>query len=182
MSNKQARMSLWIDHIVTSWAGQYARPLLMFSLLTIALWLASAAQAQTMPVTDDDVAAIAERMYCPICENEPLDDCRAQTCIEWKQEIREQLEAGRTPDQIINDFVSRYGQHVVGVPTDPTLIFLSFIIPFIGTVVIVAAGVLTFWRWRRNNKPYTATVTTANTSPNAPQDAYRSQVERDLLS
>lgn len=149
-------------------------------LLTVLLITTAAAVAQDAPIiTENDVAAVAERMYCPICENEPLDDCRAQTCVQWREEIREQLAAGQSPEQIIDGFIERYGQKVVGVPQDSFLRNLSIVPIWVGAAIALLAGLGTFWRWRRSAQP----IATADSGPNVAattNDAYRSQLERDL--
>ena len=82
--------------------------------------------AQSDIITQDDVDEVASRMFCPICENEPLDQCYNPTCIQWKSEIRDLLAEGYSNDEVITSFVDRYGQHVVGVPQDPCIATLVF--------------------------------------------------------
>ncbi|MBZ0290631.1 MAG: cytochrome c-type biogenesis protein CcmH, partial [Anaerolineae bacterium] len=92
-------------------------------------------------VTADDVNAIARKMYCPVCENIPLDVCPTTACAQWRDEIRSELEAGRTETEIVNAFVARYGDRVVGTPQDPLLRNLSLVTPWlIGIVVVASAG------------------------------------------
>ncbi len=38
------------------------------------------ALAQGQPPTDDEVNRIAKQLYCPVCENTPLDVCPTQAC------------------------------------------------------------------------------------------------------
>lgn len=106
--------------------------------------------AQTQGATDDDVARVAEQMYCPVCENIPLDDCGTSACARWREEIRTQLNEGMSDQEIIDGFVERYGQHVVGIPQDPVLRSLSLVTPWIGMAIIIVLGVFTFLRWRAN--------------------------------
>ncbi len=152
---------------------------LLASLVLLAVMVVLTQAQDTPIITEDDVAAVAERMYCPICENEPLDDCRAQTCVQWREEIRDQLAAGQSADDIINGFIARYGQKVVGVPQDDFLRSLSFLPIWIGVAVALLAALLTFWRWRRNAQPLTADSSGQAIAGEA-QDTYRSQLERDL--
>lgn len=139
--------------------------------------IAGIAGAQTRVITADDVHRVAERMYCPVCENIPLDDCGTTTCMEWKREIEIMLRDGWTSDDIVNDFVARYGQHVVGVPRDPTLRALSLVTPML---LVLGAG---FFAWRavhgwqkRKDAPVLLDTLPA---PNADK-GYREQLERDL--
>ena len=79
-------------------------------LLLIALTSVALAQNGTPPaptpaarqqVTADDVNRIAKQMYCPVCENEPLDACRTAACQQWRAQIGQMLSEGpdRTADQ-----------------------------------------------------------------------------------
>ena len=90
-------------------------------MLLVLLAFTALAQAQDGGVTDNDVIRVAERMYCPVCENIPLDDCETTACVEWKAEIRAQLAEGRSDEAVIDSFVARFGDNVVGVPQDPVL-------------------------------------------------------------
>jgi len=87
--------------------------------------VAGAQDAPVTTVTDDQVNAIANKLYCPVCENITLDTCGTAACADWRYEIRLQLESGMTEEQIVEDFVRRFGDRVVGTPMDPLLRALS---------------------------------------------------------
>lgn len=157
-----------------------AAPLLMGLLLAVLLLAAVPALAQNAPVTDDDVNAIAKRLYCPVCENIPLDTCNTPACVQWRGEIRTQLEQGSTPEQVVTDFVQRFGERVVGTPQDPMLRALSLVTPWIlAAIALVVAGI-TFNRWRKRAAaaPAVPPVPTAATG----DDDYRSRLEADLMA
>ena len=109
-------------------------------------------RAQDGGATDNDVIRVAERMYCPVCENIPLDDCETIACVEWKAEIRAQLAAGRSDQEVIDSFVARFGDNVVGVPQDPVLRALTIIMPLLATALAVGVGVFTFRRFGAQEK------------------------------
>lgn len=135
--------------------------------------------AAAQDITDDDVNAIAGRLYCPVCENIPLDVCGTQACADWRSEIRVQLEQGRTAQQVIDDFVARYGERVVGTPQDPVLRALSLITPWvIGALALVFAAI-TFRRWRGSSRLMTAPEITPKIGGTDAE--YRARLERDLL-
>jgi len=131
-------------------------------------------------ITEEQMLEIASRMYCPICENEPLDECRNATCLQWKDEIRRLLREGYTEEEIISSFVDRYGQHVVGIPRDPTLRTLSFIAPVIGTLLAFVVAGYIFWQWQsqQQRKPKVEPEDTSQQSNVS--DEYRALIERDL--
>jgi cytochrome c-type biogenesis protein CcmH len=142
------------------------------------LW-ASAAMGQAVPpiITEDDVSRVAEKMYCPVCENIPLDDCGTATCVAWKNEIAQMLARGMSSEAIISDFVARYGEKVVGVPQDPVLRALSWAVPALAIVVAVVAALRLVRRWQQ---PADAPAA-AESGAALPADAsYRDRLERDL--
>jgi cytochrome c-type biogenesis protein CcmH len=144
--------------------------------VAVLLVISTVALAQETTVTDDDVNAVAKRLYCPVCENIPLDTCPTEACIRWREEIRVQLENGSTPDQVVADFVARFGERTIGTPLDPTLRALSLVTPFVLAGLALIVGILTFSRWRRRPKP----APSAPTLPAADADNYRALLERDL--
>ena len=113
--------------------------------LVAALALAGGASAQEGPggnVTDDEVNAIASDLYCPICENVPLDVCPTQACADWRDEIRALLEAGSAKADVEDYFVERYGVRVLGEPPRSGFTALVWILPVVG----LAVGALVFGR------------------------------------
>jgi cytochrome c-type biogenesis protein CcmH len=153
--------------------------------MLVLLVLASPSYAQDTGITDDDVNAIAKRMYCPVCENIPLDVCPTAACAQWRGEIRTQLEAGRTPEQIIQDFVQRFGERVIGTPQDPTLRALSLVTPWLIGIVAVGVALLTLarWRGRQQSGPQAALAgMPAASETSLSDDDYRARIERDLMA
>lgn len=147
--------------------------------------LAASALAQDQPapqptrvVTADMVNAIARGLYCPVCPNERLDTCQTEACFRWREDIRRQLEQGRTESEIVADFVRRYGERAVGTPLDPTLRAFSVLTPYVLALIALALGVYTFLRWRARRPAVPAQPPPAPISGD--DDAYRRQLERDL--
>ena len=157
---------------------------LLFTLLMVLMGMSLPAIAQDNPISDNDVLAVAEKMYCPVCENIPLDECQTITCIEWKEEIRIQLSEGQTEEQVINSFIDRFGDHVVGTPQDPVLRTLTIVIPIITGILTIIAGVYTFTRFGKNQKlkMENETIDAPSVGNDKSDDDYRQQLERDLLA
>lgn len=149
----------------------------LWLILLIGLLAALPALAQQAEeVSMDDINRIARQLYCPVCENIPLEVCGTAACDDWRYEIRLQLESGLTDQQIIDDFVARFGDRVVGTPQDPFLRALSLVTPW---VLVVVAGffVVRFvlqQRARRRTEPVAAASAPEET------DHYRSLLEKDL--
>lgn len=96
--------------------------------------------AQNDYPTDDQVNAIAKDLYCPVCENIPLDVCPTQACAQWRALIKEKMIAGWSKDEIKQYFVDQYGDRVLAQPPARGLNLLVYILPpvvFIGGIVVV---------------------------------------------
>jgi hypothetical protein len=59
---------------------------------------------------------VAKDMFCPVCENTPLDTCPTAACQDWRDEIRAQLALGKSDAEIQQYFVDRYGPSVLSAP------------------------------------------------------------------
>lgn len=99
--------------------------------------------------SDNEVNAIAKNMYCPVCENIPLDMCGTQACIQWRQQIKDKLELGWTEDEIYDYFVLQYGDRVLAEPPRRGLNWLIYILPplaFVAGAYMLYRG---FLSWRK---------------------------------
>ncbi len=96
------------------------------------------ALAQQPTPSDNDVNRVAKQLYCPVCENTPLDVCPTQACEEWRELIRLKLSEGWSDEQIKDYFALQYGDRVLAEPPRKGLNWLVYILP----VVFFAAGVV----------------------------------------
>ncbi len=127
-------------------------------LVSVALFAVTLVQAQDDFPTDDDVNAIAKKLYCPVCPNTPLDVCETKACQDWREDIKMQLTDGWTEEEILTYFVERYGERVLAEPERRGFTSLVWILPVIalllGLVIVVQA--LRNWKAARQALPDTA--------------------------
>jgi cytochrome c-type biogenesis protein CcmH len=158
----------------------------LLALVVAGLVLALPAAAQE-PVTDDDVNEVAKELFCPVCENTPLDTCPTQACIDWREEIRVQLVAGRTEEEIQQYFVDRYGARVLSSPPREGFNLIVWLLP----VALVLVGIVFFARYlgglraQRAPAPVDRTFSVAQGGaqvppPAASEDDYVSRIEKEL--
>lgn len=118
---------------------------LFLTLLAALLMSIPAAIAQGPTPTDDEVNQIAKKLYCPVCENTPLDVCPTEACRQWREQIREMLIEGKTEEEIIDYFAVTYGERAAGDPRNKLEAYLvPAVLILLGTVVLVSA--LRMWR------------------------------------
>lgn len=99
--------------------------------------LVSPVYAQQPTPSDDQVNALAREIYCPVCENTPLDVCPTKACAQWRELIREKLAQGWTEQQIKNYFAAQYGDRVLAEPPTMGSNPLLYLLPS-GFLLIVA--------------------------------------------
>lgn len=157
-------------------------PSLFLLLLTISLLFAPAAMAQEGDPgapTDDEVNAIAKQLYCPVCENIPLDVCGTQACAQWRELIREKLGQGWNEDQIKVYFVEQYGDRVLAAPPARGLNWLVYIVPPLAILLGIYILYQAFRAMRRPEPPDTSTGDMPPSSP-PPDDEYVARLEEEL--
>ena len=98
------------------------------------LW-SSPVSAQKATPSDDEVNAIARQLYCPVCENIPLDVCPTPACAQWRALIREKLAEGWSEEQIKQYFADQYGTRVLAEP------------PREGFSLLIWLATWASWRW-----------------------------------
>lgn len=163
--------------------GQIFRAVLLALMMGLAVAGVSLAQGSGPGgVTDDQVNAVARQLYCPVCENIPLDVCGTQACAQWRELIREKLGQGWGEDQIKDYFVAQYGDRVLAMPPARGLNWLVYIVP---PLVILAGIFVLYSAFRAWRKPATAAITdqgaTLPTEPAAvAQDEYVRRLEEEL--
>jgi cytochrome c-type biogenesis protein CcmH len=114
-------------------------------LLILLLVLPAAAQDATP--SDDEVNAIAKQLYCPVCENTPLDVCPTKACAQWRETIRLKLADGWSSEEIKQYFVERYGDRVLATPPARGLNWLVYIVPPMALALGVYLLVRTMRSW-----------------------------------
>jgi cytochrome c-type biogenesis protein CcmH len=148
----------------------------IFVTLISVAWVRLVSAQQPTP-SDDDVNRIAGQMYCPVCENTPLDVCATQACAQWRALIRDKLAAGWTDDQIKQYFVEQYGARVLAEPPHQGLSWLIYIVP----PVLFVLGIYALYRaFVVMRKPARAAATTTAGPPDSGNDDYLRRVEDEL--
>jgi len=149
--------------------------LVSISPLYLGLLPAYAQSPTPRPVTDDQVNAIAKQMYCPVCENIPLDVCPTQACAEWRELIRDKLAIGWNDNQIKQYFVDQYGDRVLPLPPPRGLNWLVYIIPPLAFLAGIFILIKAYQAWKRP-VPQETTPTTQG----LPDDDYARRLEEEL--
>ncbi len=115
-------------------------------LLSLALCLFSAASnawaKEAEPLAEDPalekrVMALAEDLRCLVCQNESLAGSHAPLAVDLRQQIREQMKAGKSDKEIVAFMTERYGDFVLFRPPVKTSTYLLWFGPFL----LLAVGI-----------------------------------------
>jgi len=135
-----------------------------FALLILAVFCfagsipAKEAQPNEDPQIEQRMKALTEQLRCLVCQNETLADSRADLAEDLRREIREQMKAGKSDQEIIAFLTDRYGDFVLYNPPVKRITYLLWFGPFV--LLIGGTGVLYRYLRRRReliqDQPLTA--------------------------
>ena len=120
--------------------------LVLISLAALAL--AKDAQPVEDPQIEQRMQALTQQLRCLVCQNETLADSRADLAEDLRREIRGQMKAGKSDQEIIAFLTQRYGNFVLyKPPVQPTTYLLWF-----GPFVLLLAGTLLLYRYLKRRR------------------------------
>ncbi len=150
---------------------------LTFTLLLGILFTGIVLAQDNTPPTDDEVNAVAHKLYCPVCESTPLDVCPTDACKDWRELIRTMLAEGKTEDQILQHFVDQYGDRVLAEPPRTGLNWLIYLLP---PAVILAGAILLFRSLKEWTKPKADVPASSAERSAVSTDDYVARLEEEL--
>jgi cytochrome c-type biogenesis protein CcmH len=107
------------------------------SALLLWVWVPVMALAQTAlpnaadPALEARVMVIAEELRCLVCQNETIAASHAELAVDLRQQIRSQLQQGRTAQEILDFMSQRYGDFVLYRPPWQSRTLLLWLGPFL---------------------------------------------------
>lgn len=128
------------------------RSYLVRLMLVVLAWLGASGWASEAPTLAADPALeaqmmdIAQELRCLVCQNETIAASHADLAVDLRQQIRSQLGQGRTPAQIREFMVQRYGEFVLYRPRLSAKTLLLWGGPF----VLLLLGLFVLWRALRS--------------------------------
>lgn len=100
------------------------------------------------PVLEERVLTLAKELRCLVCQNETLADSRADLAVDLRNQIREQMKAGKSDKEIIAFLTDRYGKFILyRPPMDPTTYLLWF-----GPFILLLGGLVLLFRYVKQRR------------------------------
>ncbi|WP_425601616.1 cytochrome c-type biogenesis protein [Dyella silvae] len=120
--------------------AQSALPQVLFALLFLIAGLAFAQAIEPLPFKDHAQEVrfqnLTRELRCLVCQNENLADSNADLARDLRHEVFEQMQAGKSDDEIKQYLVDRYSDFVLYDPPVKT----STLLLWFGPLVILLAG------------------------------------------
>ncbi len=157
-----------------------------FTLLLTALFLTLfiipiLAQEPTQEPSMDAVNRVASKLNCPTCQSLNLEDCRTQTCTQWRDNIKDLLAQGYTEQEVLDWHIARFGVEVLQEPPKSGAGLFAWLLPAVG--LLAGTGWLFFIikRWSKNSDLVPVEAETGATPDNVDfDDEYLQRIEQDL--
>lgn len=136
---------------------------------------------------DQRVHDVASQLKCPVCQGESVADSPSTISQQMRAVIRQQLQQGQSEQQIIQYFVSRYGNSILWAPPKQGFTILAWIIP----IAILLSGalllVLVLRGWLAGGRASTRSEDGAGSGEDAPPDSdelrqFQAQLQQELAA
>ena len=108
---------------------------------------------EAKPLADDPelekrVMNLSKELRCLVCQNETLADSRADLAVDLRNEVRDQMKAGKSDEEIIAFLTARYGDFVLYRPPVRPATYLLWFGPFLLLVI----GMVILYKYLRQRR------------------------------
>ena len=110
--------------------------------------LAKEAKPVEDPQIEKRMQGLTQQLRCLVCQNETLADSRADLAEDLRKEIREQMKAGKSDQEILAFLTQRYGDFVLYNPPMKATTYLLWFGPF----VLLFGGTLLLYRYVKHRR------------------------------
>jgi cytochrome c-type biogenesis protein CcmH len=152
-------------------------------MTVIALMLATALQvavpAPLSPGVEQEARQIERMLIAPCCWNQPVSEHRSEASEQVKEEIRLLLAAGKSRQQVLDDFTARYGVRILAEPPNRGVGRLLYSTPVV--VFFVSGAALTAFIWKFSRKRESTTNGAASPAAVVPAAAADEATLEDRL-
>ncbi|HKY01379.1 MAG TPA: cytochrome c-type biogenesis protein [Burkholderiales bacterium] len=98
------------------------------------------------PEVEARIARIAAELRCLVCQNQSIADSNADLAVDLRNQIREQIRAGRSDAEITEFMVQRYGDFVLYRPP----VKATTLVLWVGPALLMLIGILVLRRHLRS--------------------------------
>lgn len=100
--------------------------------LSLVLLVAFQASADTL---EDQIAEISGELMCPVCEGQSVAESNAQLARDMRAVIKAKLLEGRSKEEIVDYFVSSYGETILASPPPRGFSVILWLLPVLSVLI-----------------------------------------------
>ena len=104
------------------------------------------------PALESRVIKLTSELRCLVCQNQSLADSHADLAIDLRNQVRNQMQAGKSDAEIRDYMVARYGDFVLYDPPFKSSTLLLWAGPF-ALLLVGLLGLAAYVRGRRRRLP-----------------------------
>ncbi|HEX6295721.1 MAG TPA: cytochrome c-type biogenesis protein [Burkholderiales bacterium] len=101
------------------------------------------------PELEKRVTGLAHELRCLVCQNQTIADSNAPLAVDLRNQIREQLAAGKSERDVMDFMVARYGDFVLYRPP----LKASTVLLWAGPFVFLLLGIFLLYRRVTRSRP-----------------------------
>ena len=105
------------------------------------------ASAPADSALDAATRSLSSQLRCPVCQGLSVQDSPSELAQQMRDVVRQQLQDGKTPDQIKDYFVARYGQWILMAPPAAGFNWLVYSLPGVVLLFGIVFLVVMVRRW-----------------------------------
>lgn len=134
-----------MNHSLRSHTRKLACLLILFGF---AFMPAATAQPAEDPQIEQRLKALSQELRCVVCQNETLAESKADLAEDLRRQIREQIKAGKSDQEILAFLTQRYGDFVLYRPPVKSTTYLLWFGPF----VLLLGGTAFLYRYIKRRR------------------------------
>ena len=120
----------------------------MRKLLFLMVFLSLPALSED-PDLEKRVTGLAHELRCLVCQNQTIADSNAPLAVDLRNQIREQLAAGKSESDVMEFMVARYGDFVLYRPP----LKASTVLLWVGPFAFLLLGIFLLYRRVTRRRP-----------------------------
>ncbi len=153
--------------------------------LAAAVWTTTGLLGARHQTLDQRVQVVASQLKCPVCQNESVASSPNWMAQQMRNTIRQQLQEGKSEQQIIEYFRQRYGDSIVWTPQWQGVGMLAWLVP----IALLLLGLLLVYFTVRDWQALAVVATTQREEQEDEEEQawddeelqrYRRQLEQEL--
>jgi cytochrome c-type biogenesis protein CcmH len=110
---------------------------------------AAATQRPDSAALERRTSEVASELRCPVCQGLSIQDSPSELAVQMRSVVRDQLAAGKSPDEVKQYFVEKYGEWILLEPKAEGFNVLVYVLPILAVVGGIAVITVAVRRWSR---------------------------------